>query len=90
MFANIAWNTTVGLGQATESYRSALEQIEAENPEMWSEFKSNDLAAMIEELIQFKRRRHADDRRRVHTRGIPDDNIRVEWPSSKRSSACVG
>jgi hypothetical protein len=40
MFANIAWNETVGLVPARKGYRSAWESIEAENPEMWSEFKS--------------------------------------------------
>lgn len=79
MFANIAWNTTVGLGHPTEGYRSAWEQIEAENPEMWSEFKSNDVDAMIEELILFKKRLYPDDQRRILTCGIPDSTIRVEW-----------
>jgi len=79
MFANIAWNKAVGLGQAIESYRSAWEQIEAENPEMWSEFKSNDVEAMIEELILFKERLYPDDQRRILTCGIPDGKIRVEW-----------
>jgi hypothetical protein len=79
MFANIAWNTTVGLGQATENYRSAWEQIEAENPEMWSEFKSNDVEAMIEGLILFKKRLYPEDQRRILTCGIPDGKIRVEW-----------
>ncbi len=37
MFANIAWNETVGLGHARKGYRSAWEMIEAENPELWSE-----------------------------------------------------
>ena len=79
MFANIAWNTTVGLGHPTEGYRSAWEQIEAENPEMWSEFKSNDVDAMIDELVQFKKQHYPDDQRRILTCGIPDGSIRVEW-----------
>jgi hypothetical protein len=79
MFANIAWNKTVGLGQATESYGSAWEQIEAENPEMWSEFKSNDVDGMIDKLIPFKKRLYPDDQRRILTCGIPDGKIRVEW-----------
>ena len=37
-FANVAWNECVGLDHAREGYRSAWETIEAENPEMWSEF----------------------------------------------------
>ena len=46
MFANIAWNKTVDLGHAIEGYRSAWEMIEAGNPEMWSESKTNDIAGM--------------------------------------------
>ena len=79
MFANIAWNETVGLVHARESYRSAWETIEAENPEMWGEFKSNDVDAMIDKLKRFKEQRYPDDRRRILTCGIPDGKIRVEW-----------
>jgi hypothetical protein len=86
MFANIAWNKTVGLGQATESYGSAWEQIEAENPEMWSEFKSNDVDGMIDKLILFKKRLYPDDQRRILTCGIPDGKIR----GGMATSGCSG
>lgn len=79
MFANIAWNETVGMVHARESYRSAWETIEADNPEIWSELKSNDVNAMIDELIEFKKHRYGDDQRRILTCGIPDGKIRVEW-----------
>jgi hypothetical protein len=79
MFANIAWNETVGLGHSRKGYRSAWEMIEAENPEMWSEFKSNDVDAMIDELIQFKKQHYPDDQRRIRTCGIPAGKVRVEW-----------
>ena len=79
MFANIAWNETVGLVHARQGYRSAWESIEAENPEMWSEFKSNDVNAMIDDLVQFKKKHYPDDNRRILTCGIPDGSIRVEW-----------
>ena len=65
MFANIAWNETVSLGHARKGYRSAWEMIEAENPELWSEFKSNDVDAMIDELVQFKKQHYPDDQRRI-------------------------
>jgi len=52
MFANIAGNESVGLGYARKGYPSVWESMEAEKPEMWSEFKSNDVEAMIDELIQ--------------------------------------
>ena len=55
MFANIAWNECVGLDRAREDYRNAWETIEAENPELWNEFKSNDINAMIDELVQYKK-----------------------------------
>jgi hypothetical protein len=79
MFANIAWNETVGLGRAREGYRSAWEMIEAENPEMWSEFKSNDVEAMIDELVEYKKKKYPDDQRRILLCGIPDGKVRVEW-----------
>ena len=55
MFANIAGNESVGLGYARKGYPSVWESMEAEKPEMWSEFKSNDVEAMIDELIQYKK-----------------------------------
>lgn len=79
MFANIAWNECVGLGGVREGYRSAWESIEADNPEMWSEFKSNDVNAMLEELVEYKKKHYANDRRRILLCGIPNGKIRVEW-----------
>lgn len=79
MFANIAWNESVGLGHAREGYRSAWETIEAENPEMWSEFKSTDVEAMLDELVQYKKKHFPHDQRRILTCGIPNGSIRVEW-----------
>ncbi len=79
MFANIAWNECVGLDRAREDYRSAWEPIESENPELWNEFKSNDINAMIDELVQYKKNHYPDDQRRILTCGIPDGKVRVEW-----------
>jgi hypothetical protein len=79
MFANIAWNETVGLRHAREGYRSAWETIEADNPELWNEFKSNDIEGMIDELVEYKQQHFPDDKRRILTCGIPDGSIRVEW-----------
>jgi hypothetical protein len=78
-FANAAWNESVGLTDAREGYRSVWETIEAENPELWNEFKSNDINAMIDDLVQYKKKHYPDDQRRILTCGIPDGNIRVEW-----------
>jgi hypothetical protein len=79
MFANIAWNESVGLVHARHAYRSAWEPIEAENPEMWSEFKSNNVDEMIDELVHFKKQYYPKDQRRILLCGIPDGSIRVEW-----------
>lgn len=82
MFANIAWNETVGLDYPRNGFRSAWEMIEAENPEMWSEFKSNNVDAMINELVQFKKQHYPNDQRRILACGIPNGNVRVEWFSA--------
>jgi len=79
MFANFAWNEAVGLGYPRAGYRRAWEQIEAHNPDLWTEFKSNDVDAMIDDLVRYKRQHYPDDRRRILTCGIPDGKVRVEW-----------
>jgi hypothetical protein len=43
------------------------------------EFKSNDINAMIDELVRYKKDHHPDDGRRVLTCGILDGKVRVEW-----------
>ena len=79
LFANVAWNETVGLTHPRQSYRSAWETIEAKNPELWNEFKSSEIDAMIDGLVEYKRQRFPDDRRRILICGIPDGKIHVEW-----------
>jgi hypothetical protein len=78
-FANVAWNECVGLDHAREAYRNVWEAIEADNPELWNEFKSNDIDAMIDEVVRYKREHFPDDKRRILTCGIPDGRIRAEW-----------
>src|ERR1700730_9235957 len=78
-FANVALNESVGIDGAREGYRNVWETIEGENPELWNEFKSNDISATIDELVQYKKTHYPDDRRRILTCGIPDGKVRVEW-----------
>ena len=79
LFANVAWNESVGLDYAREGCRNVWELIEADNPALWNEFKSNDINAMIDELIQYKKDHYPEDGRRILTCGIPGGKIRVEW-----------
>jgi hypothetical protein len=79
LFAHVAWNEGVGLDHAREGCRNVWETIEADNPELWNEFKSNDIDAMIDELVRYKEDRYPDDGRRILTCGIPDGKVRVEW-----------
>ena len=69
----------MGLGHARESYRNVWETIEADNPALWNEFKTNDIDVMIDKLIRYKKAHYPDDRRRILTCGIPDGKVRVEW-----------
>jgi hypothetical protein len=78
-FANAAWNECVGLDHARAGYRNVWEKIEADNPALWNEFKSNDTDAMIDELVRYKQKHFPNDKRRILTCGIPDGKIRVEW-----------
>jgi len=78
-FAHVAWNECVGLDGAREGYRNVWEVIEAENPDLWAEFASDDVTGMIDGLVRYKQAHHPDDRRRILTCGIPEGKVRVEW-----------
>ena len=79
-FANVAWNECVGLDGAREGYRSVWESIEADNPALWNELKSNDINGMIDELMEYKKAHYPDDRRRILVcGGTPEGKIHVEW-----------
>ena len=79
MFANIAWNESVGMDLGREGYRPTWEAIEAENPALWNELKANDSDALIDELVQFKKAHYPDDRRRILVCGFVKDKVHVEW-----------
>lgn len=80
MFANIAWNEAVGLDNARRGYRSLWERIEVENPALWNELKSNEVDAMIDELVRYKQDHYPDDKRRILACGTtPESKVRVEW-----------
>jgi hypothetical protein len=78
-FANAVWNESVGLAGSRENYCHVWETVEAENPELWIEFKSNDINAMIDELVKYKKAHHPNDRRRILVCGIHQSSVRVEW-----------
>lgn len=79
LLANVAWNECVGLDRARENYRNLLGPIEARKPSVWSELKSNDISAMIDGLVQYKKTHFPDDRRRILTCGMMNETVRVEW-----------
>jgi hypothetical protein len=82
--ANAAWNESLGLSGPREGYRHVYQKMAATKPDMWNEFRSNDVNAMIDELVRHKNEHYLDDERRILTCGIPNGNIRVEWlPAAK-------
>ena len=50
-----------------------------ENPDLWNKFKSYDIDAMIDELVQYKKTYYPDDKRRILNCRIPDLKVRIEW-----------
>ena len=81
-FANMAWNESIGIAHPRESYRNVWETIEAENPALWNELKSNDINAMIDELVEYKQKHFLKDQRRILVcGGTPEGTIHVEWLS---------
>ncbi len=79
LFAHVAWNESVGLDHTRDGYRNVWETIEAENPALWNEFKSNDINAMIDGLVRYKTAHYPNDRRRILVCGMVPGKVHVEW-----------
>ena len=79
LFAHVAWNESVGLGNTKEGYRNVWETIEAENPALWNEFKSQDIDGMIADLVRYKQTHYPEDRRRILVCGMVPGKVHVEW-----------
>src|SRR5262245_59753578 len=78
-FANVAWNECVGLDHPRKGHGAVWKMFEAENPRLWDELKSNDVDALIDELVRYKQANYPDDRRRILGCGIPAGKVHVEW-----------
>jgi len=79
LFANVAWNECVGIEHPRAACSTVWKQIEADNPKLWNELKTNDVDAMIDELVRYKKQHHPDDRRRILVCGMREGNVHVEW-----------
>ena len=79
LFAHAAWNECVGMDHARDGYRNVWETIEAENPALWNELKSNNIDAMIDELVRYKKANYPDDQRRILICGMVPGKVHVEW-----------
>jgi hypothetical protein len=79
LFANIAWNESVGLKNARDGIHNMWESIEGENPALWNELKSNEINGMLDELVKYKKTHYAEDQRRILTCGMAEETVRVEW-----------
>jgi hypothetical protein len=67
------------MDRARDSYRNVWETIEAENPALWNEFKSNNIDALIDELVRYKKAHYPNDRRRILVCGMMPGKVHVEW-----------
>ena len=79
LFANAAWNESVGMDHARNGYRNVWQTIESENPALWNEFKSNNIDAMIDGLVRYKQTHYLNDRRRILVCGMVPGKVHVEW-----------
>jgi hypothetical protein len=79
LFAHVAWNRALGHRMSDKLFRSILEELEQEEPELWNELADNDAERMIEQLVALKQTRFADDDRFIQVCGMRNGNVHVEW-----------
>jgi len=80
MIATAAWNIATGFMVPRDEYRKTVDQIDWGSVEPWAELRSNDIDKLVAELVEYKKERFPNDRRRlVGTEMSPEGNIRVHW-----------
>ncbi|MFQ5906634.1 MAG: hypothetical protein ACE5JA_08675, partial [bacterium] len=85
LLTHVAWNRALGETCTDAECRRILRKFEKSRPALWAELRSHDWKSMINDLIEYKKKRYPYDKRIVVVCGInPKKNIHVEWhyPSS--------
>ncbi|MEK7409605.1 MAG: hypothetical protein AAB225_31445 [Acidobacteriota bacterium] len=82
LLVHVAWNREVG-GELQDRYQQVLGVFERSCANLWSELRSEDCEALIEELRLLKRQRYPEDRRRVLVCGMKGENVHVEWTEAE-------
>ncbi len=77
LLAHVAWNRALGLDP--KDYNKLLMVFSRDNPDFWSEFRSQDAEALIETVRQAKAERYPMDRRVIMVCGMREGNVHVEW-----------
>jgi hypothetical protein len=80
LLSHVAWNCAIGEAFTDAACRSLLEEFEKTRPTFWDELATRDWKAMVESLIDTKKRHYPDDTRVVVVCGMRDPGVvRVEW-----------
>lgn len=84
LLASTAWNKSIGVSVNNVLFNSMIQDFENSNPNFWEELISNDNEALINGLIEFKKKHYPDDSRKITVCGMRDQNVRVEWTDAFR------
>lgn len=80
LLSHVAWNRAIGEAFTDTACKAILKEFEKSRPTFWCELATEDWKAMVEGLIDYKKRHYPDETRVVVVCGIRDPGVvRVEW-----------
>jgi hypothetical protein len=85
MLASAAWNTSVGDTVLRDELRQVIEQLNGSGVTPWAELRSDDTDQLVAELVEQKRERYPNDRRRIIAAEMSSEgNVRVHWVDQEK------
>jgi hypothetical protein len=79
LLSHVAWNRSIGQVFNHNDCESLLREFEKSRPKFWTELKTRNWEALVDDLISYKKQHYPTDNRIVVVCGMREDNIHIDW-----------
>lgn len=77
--ASSAWNQAVGLPPNHPQILQIIQEVEADDPNVWNDMRSSDWKEIHNAMISHKQRHYPNDRRKIARYGYVSGKVHIEY-----------
>jgi hypothetical protein len=77
--ASSAWNQAVGLLHNHPQILQIIQEIQADDPNVWNDMRSTDWREIHNTMISYKLRHYPDDRGKIAKYGYLNGKVHIEY-----------